>query len=92
MNKQWNDEELENVNVIGMAGDEIEVDTDFEESDKLSKLSRDAYDFIKQGAFDEAKDLFYKTQGKVICQHQHKYAEKQDLLPGSVLSSISEAT
>ena len=46
MNKQWNDEELENVNTMGMAGDEIDVNADFEEADKLSKLSKDAYDFI----------------------------------------------
>ena len=60
MNKQWNDEELENVNTMGMAGDEIDVNADFEEADKLSKLSKDAYDFIKQGNFEEAKDLFYR--------------------------------
>ncbi|MEE1290249.1 MAG: tetratricopeptide repeat protein, partial [Spirochaetota bacterium] len=57
MNKEW-DDEIENVdNNIALTSEEIAVDG---ETDKLSKLSKDAYDLIKLGNFEEAKDLFYK--------------------------------
>ena len=57
MNKEWN-EEIDSISSsMDLVNDEINVSDEF---DKLSKISKEAYDLIKEGKLDEAKDLFYK--------------------------------